>query len=257
MQKLFFLKKLVVFMVLLSLSIANLSYAKEKKTLIIASEGAYPPFEMIDENGNLIGFDIDIGQALCDEMKVKCKFVAQDWDGLIPGLLVKKFDALIASMSITEERKKVIAFTDKYYTNKVVLVGKKSAKLPKDLLQIKGQNIGAQRATVAAQYLENNYGKTNKLKLYDTQNSAYLDLSAGRLHLLISDIFPVYEWLKTAEGKDFAIKSQALPIGGEIAIGVRKEDTKLQEAFNKAIKTIVANGTYKKINDKYFPFSIY
>lgn len=255
MQKLNFLKKLVALIALLSL--ATFSYAKEKKTLIIASEGAYPPFEMIDKDGNLIGFDIDIGQALCDQMKVECKFVAQDWDGLIPGLLVKKFDALIASMSVTEERKKVIAFTDKYYTNKVVLVGKKSAKLPKNLLQIKNKNMGAQRSTVAAQYLENTYGKNNKIKLYDTQNSAYLDLSAGRLQLLMSDIFPVYEWLKTKEGKDFAIKSQALPIGGDIAIGVRKEDIKLREAFNRAIKAIVANGTYKKINDKYFPFSIY
>lgn len=255
MYKLNFTKKLVALIALIGLT--TFSYAKEPKTLIIASEGAYPPFEMIDKNGNLIGFDIDLGQALCDEMKVKCKFVAQDWDGLIPGLLVKKFDALIASMSITEERKKVIAFTEKYYTNKVVLVGKKSAKLPKDLLKIKGKTMGAQRSTVAAQYLEDNYGKHNKIKVYDTQNSAYLDLTSGRLDFLMSDIFPVYEWLKTQEGKDFAIKSSALPIGGEIAIGVRKEDNQLREAFNKAIKAIIAKGTYKKINDKYFPFSIY
>lgn len=252
------LKKLAIIFGILSISLS--AYAKDakvQKTLLIASEGAFPPFEMIDKNGNLIGFDIDLAQALCDEMKVKCKFIAQDWDGLIPGLLVKKFDAIVASMSVTEERKKVIAFTEKYYTNKVVLVGKKTEKLPKDLLQIKDKSIGAQRSTVAAQYLENTYGKSNKVKLYDTQNSAYLDLSTGRIDLLMSDIFPVYEWLQTSDGKDYAIRSRALPIGGEIAIGVRKADNDLRLAFNKAIKAIVANGEYKKINDKYFPFSIY
>ena len=137
-------------------------------TLRIGTEGYYPPFNYIDESGELKGFDIDIALALCTQMEVECEFVAQDWDGIIPALLAKKYDAIVASMSITDERKRVVSFTDKYYSNQVRFVAGKGGGFDPGFLS--GKNIGAQRATIAASWLEENAGHA-QVKLYDTQGA--------------------------------------------------------------------------------------
>ncbi len=124
--------------------------------LRIGSEGAYPPFNVVDQSGQLKGFDIDIALALCERLKVQCKLVAQDWDGIIPALLAGKYDAIVASMSITAERKKVVGFTDKYYSNKVRFVAARDGGF--DPEKPAGKTIGAQRATIAASWLEKNAG---------------------------------------------------------------------------------------------------
>ena len=115
----------------------------------IATEGAYPPFNGKDASGELVGFDLDIAKALCEEMKVKCEIVAQDWDGIIPGLEAKKYDAIAASMSITDERKQKVDFTDRYYSNYLRIVAKKGSGIT-GADGLTGKTVGAQRSTVAA-----------------------------------------------------------------------------------------------------------
>ena len=240
---------------------AGMAAAKEWKTVRIGTEGAYPPFNFIDSAGKLQGFDIDIAKALCDKMKVKCVFVAQDWDGIIPGLLAKKYDAIVASMSITAERKKKVDFTDKYYNSPATFVAPKNTDItdisPKALA---GKTIGAQSSTIHSNYLEDNY-KDSKLKFYKTQDEVNADLAAGRLDAQLADKLVLFEWLKTKAGQCCKFVGPGITdkrwFGEGAGIAVRKEDQDLKAMFNKALKEILADGTYKKINMKYFPFSIY
>lgn len=225
----------------------------------IATEGAYAPFNMKNEQGELIGFDVEIANALCAEMKADCTIVEQDWDGMIPALKGRKFDAIIASMSITEERLKAVDFTDPYYTNALAFVAAKGKDLATDKASLKGKTLGAQRATIAGQYLEDELGDTVTVKLYDTQDNAYLDLASGRLDGLVSDKFPAYDWMRTDAGKGFEFKGETIKTKSvdKIGIAIRHGEGELKAKFNKALKAIVDNGTYAKINAKYFPFSIY
>lgn len=225
----------------------------------IATEGAYAPFNMKNEQGELIGFDVEIAKALCAEMKADCTIVEQDWDGMIPALKGRKFDAIVASMSITEERLQAVDFTDPYYTNALAFVGAKGVELKTDKASLKGKTLGAQRATIAGQYLEDELGDVVSVKLYDTQDNAYLDMATGRLDGLVSDKFPAYDWLRTDAGKGFEFKGETIKTESvdKIGIAIRHGQDDLKAKFNKALKAIVDNGTYATINAKYFPFSIY
>ncbi|MBS97303.1 MAG: amino acid ABC transporter [Oceanospirillaceae bacterium] len=222
----------------------------------IATEGAYAPFNMTNEQGELVGFDVEIAKALCEQMQAECEIVAQDWDGIIPGLLGRKYDAIVASMSITEERLRVVDFTQPYYSNVLAFVGPEGKTLDTSKEGLKGLTVGAQRATVAGQYLEDNLADSVNVKLYDTQDNAYLDLAAGRLDALLSDKFPAYDWLRSEDGKGFEFKGEDIDIDDKIAIAVRKGDG-LKDKLSAAIAAIVENGTYAEINARYFPFSIY
>ena len=237
-----------------TLAIGSQAVAAEK--LKLGTEGAYPPFNLIDASGQVVGFDIEIGQALCAKMKVECEVVTSDWDGIIPALNARKFDFLIASMSITEERKRAVDFTEPYYTNKLQFVAPKSVDFKTDQNSLKGKVIGAQRAAIAGTWLEDNLAKVVDVKLYDTQENAYLDLASGRLDGILADTFVQWEWLKSDAGKDFEFKGDPVFDNDKIGIAVRKGDP-LRERLNTALKEIVADGTYEKINAKYFPFSIY
>ncbi len=224
--------------------------------LKIGTEGAYPPFNLIDASGQVVGFDLDIAYALCAQMKDECEVVTSDWDGIIPALNAKKFDFIVASMSITEERKQAVDFTNPYYTNKLQFIAPKTSDLKTDKASLKGKVIGAQRATIAGTWLEDNLGDVVEIKLYDTQENAYLDLTSGRVDGVLADKFVNWEWLKSDAGQGFEFKGEPVFDNDQIAIAVRKGDP-LREKLNTALKAIVDDGTYKKINDKYFPFSIY
>jgi len=231
-------------------AIAASGAANAQDTIKIATEGAYPPFNKTTAAGELVGFDVDIAKALCAEMKTECEIVAQDWDGIIPGLVAKKYDAIIASMSITDERKKTVDFTGRYYSNHLRIVAKDGADAKLD-----GKTVGAQRATVAAKWLEDNHGRTATVKLYDTQTAAYADLTSGRLDALVSDVYPAYDWLQSNEG--YAFVGDKIDINDRIGIAVRKGEDDLREKLNTALKAIRENGTYAEINKAYFPFDIY
>ncbi len=223
----------------------------------IATEGAYPPFNMKNTKGELIGFDVDIAKALCEQMKADCTIVAQDWDGIIPGLLAKKYDAIIASMSITPERQKKVSFTDPYYSNYLRFIAKKNSKLKATPAGLKGKKLGAQRSTISSQYLEDHYRKAANIKVYDTQEAAFLDLKAGRLDAVLVDAYPGYDWLTKSENNAYDFIGDSIDINDKIGIAVRKGDKALIQKFNKALQQIRASGAYQRINGKYFPFSIY
>ena len=222
-------------------------------------EGAYPPFNNKDASGQVVGFDKDIGDALCAKMKAECTVVTSDWDGIIPSLNAKKFDFIISSLSITDERKQAVDFTDPYYSNKQQFIARKGADFKTDPASLKGKTIGTQRATQAATWLDDHGGMDGdfKVSLYDNQENAYLDLTSGRVDAILADKYANYDWLKSKAGKDYEFKGEPVNEDDKVGIAVRKGDDKLRNALNAALKEIVADGTYKKINDKYFPFSIY
>jgi len=236
--------------------------AKEWKTIRIGTEGAYPPFNYV-ENNEIKGFDIDIAKALCEKMKVECTVVAQDWDGIIPALLAGKYDAIVASMSITEERQKQINFSKKYYKTPATFVVPKDSKITDTSPgSLKGKVLGAQASTIHSNYLEDIYAKAGaEVKLYGKQDEANLDLANGRLDAILADKVVLLEWLNSKDGGccKFTGAEYTDPkyFGEGVGVGLRKDNPELVTMFNKAIDEILADGTYKKINDKYFPFSVY
>lgn len=244
----------------LLISLATNSYAEE--TLKIATEGFYPPFNYTNASGELVGFDIDIGFALCRSMNVKCEFVKQAWDGIIPGLVAKKYDIILASMGITEERKAIVSFTDPYYKPAIVYVVPKNSDIQEFTADgLKGKTIGVQSDTTQAKFAEETF-PGSEVKQYQTQDEVNLDLSSGRLDLQISDLLPMKDWVaKTPEGSCCEIRGKYITdpkiVGEGIGIAVRHEDVGLREQLNKAIAAIRADGTYKQINNKYFDIDIY
>ncbi len=215
----------------------------------VASEGAYPPMNFTDKDGNLVGFDIDVTNALCEQMKAKCKIVAQDWEGIIPGLQSNKYDAIVAGMAITDERKQAVDFTDPYFSSGLLLVAKKDSDI--SLENLDGKTVGAQKSTVASDYLEEK-NPNAKTSLYDTQDNANMDLINGRVDAVLVDQVVGTDWLSKDEAKDFEQKGETISTGkDDFGIAVRKGD-ELAGKFNKALAEIKANGTYDKISMKYF-----
>lgn len=229
--------------------------------LNICVEGAYPPFSETSPDGSLVGFDIDIANALCAEMGVSCEMMKTDWDGIIPALLEKKCDAIVASMSITPERMEVIDFTKKYYQTPASLAAAEDADFEGTAEGLAGKMIGVQRGTIHETYA-NQYFPDAEIRGYGSQDEAVLDLIAGRLDAVMADTVVLSEgFLKTEQGAgfDFLGDTHYDPaIHGEGAgIGVRKEDSELRDNLTDAIEAIRADGTYEEISARYFDFDIY
>ena len=236
--------------------------AKEWTKVRFGVEGAYPPFSETTPSGELKGFDIDIANALCKQMKVECQLVQQDWDGIIPALLARKYDAIIASMSVTEERKQKVDFTKKYYQTPARFVRKKGSGLEINADSLKGKKVGVQRATIHDSFLTDNYGGTVDISRYGTQDEANLDLVSGRVDLLLADSVALDEgFLKTDQGKGYEFVGPSFDdpkwFGEGAGIAVRKEEADLTKALNAAIDEIRKNGTYDRIAKKYFDFDVY
>ena len=242
----------------LSTSIASAEMMKIR----IGVEGAYPPFSEKMADGSIVGFDIDIANELCARIKAECEMVEQDWDGMIPGLLSRKYDAIIASMSITPERQKRIDFSTKYYNTPSKFVAKKGMFNNDAPATLAGKTIGVARATIQDDFLTQVY-KDAEIKRYATQDEVYLDMLAGRLDAMFADSIAQDEaFLKTKDGNGYAFfggdytKPESI-FGVGAGVAVRKGEESLRDAFSKAIADIRADGTYAKINAKYFEFDIY
>lgn len=254
-------RKLTLGSIAISLFMLFSSTAFAKDIVRIGVEGAYPPFSLTTKDGKLEGFDIDIANALCKNMDVECKLVKQDWDGIIPALLARKYDAIVASMSMTDERKEKVAFTNHYYKSPARFITKKDSKIEISKDGLKGKSVGVQRGTVSDKFITGTFGEGVDIKRYGTQEEAYLDLNAGRAELVFADAFVLLEYLNSDNGKgyEFVGDSYSDPkyFGEGIGIALRKKDSELTEKLNKAIEGIRADGTYDTIRKKYFDFDIF
>ena len=237
------------------------AFAADGAKLRIGVEGAYPPFSEVGPDGKLKGFDIDIAYALCTQMKAQCTLVQQDFDGMIPALQARKIDAVIASMSITPERLQTVNFSDKYYSTPARIVAKAGSPLQITPEGLKGKKIGVQRSTIHDRFATDTF-KTAEIVRYTKQDEVFLDLAAGRIDATLADsVAADVGFLKTPAGKGFAFVGpnytdpKYFGIGAGVAI--RKSDTDLQAKLNAALKAIRADGTYKKIQAKYFDYDVY
>jgi arginine/ornithine transport system substrate-binding protein len=241
----------------LAAGLTTSTFAQSEK-LRVGVEGNYPPFSMIAPDGKLQGFDIDIANAVCAEMKVECTFVQQEFDGIIPALNAKEFDLIVASMTITEARKKSVDFSDPYYDVPSRFVAKQGAFADHSPASLKGKKIVVLRNSPRAAYLAENY-KESEVVLAGKETEVYMELAVGRADVAFgSSVVSAEAFLKKPEGKGFAQVGPAIRIGGGSGVGiaVRKDDTALVGKINAALKAIKANGTYKKLADKYFDFDI-
>ena len=253
------MKRIIVFAAALAL-LPALAGAQDWKSVRIGVEGAYPPFSETKPDGSLVGFDIDIANALCDEIRAKCTMITQDWDGMIPALLARKYDAIIASMSITPERKKRVAFTNKYYSSPARFLKRGSDNIVIDKGRMSGLKVGVQQETAMDSFVTDNFGDVVDVRRYATQEDANNDMSTGRLDLLFSELGPGDDFIGSQNvryefvGPSYTDKKW---FGDGIGIAIRKYDQSLRRKLNNAIRAIRANGTYKRIQDNYFSYDIY
>ena len=257
------MKKLALLGALALSVLSPLAMAEEAKPLRIGIEAAYPPFAYKTPEGKITGFDYDIGNALCAEMKVECQWIEQEFDGLIPALKVRKFDAVLSSMNITEERLKSVDFSKKYYNSPARLAMKAGTAINDPLVDLKGKKVGVQRASIYDRYASDVFAPAGvEVVRYSSQNEVFLDLTAGRLDATLADAVNIDDgFLKTDAGKGYALVgptfSEPEYFGEGAGIAVRKGDSALADKFTAAIAAIRANGKYKEVQDKYFDFDIY
>lgn len=241
--------------------------AADQLKLIVAVEGAFPPYNEVGPDGNLQGFDVDIAHEVCKKINAECSYVKQDWDGMIPGLLAKKFDVIISSMGILPEREEKIDFTIPYYQAPTALIALKTAGIKAgadgypDPESLAGKKVGVQRATAYESWARQAWPKA-EIVIYDSAQSADLDMQNGRLDARFDDYIVESQSLLHADGGDQyelvgkIYTETAMGSKGE-GISMRKGNDELKAAINKAILDMRADGTYKAINDKYFDFDIY
>ena len=231
--------------------------APEAAALKVAIDPTYEPFTFKTADGKPTGFDVDIATALCEQIKRKCEFVEQVWDGMIPGLNAKKYDVIISSMSITDDRLKEVDFTDKYYNTPSRIVLKKSFKFT-DIASLKGKKIGVLKGSTNEKYAMGDLKPAGAIVTsYEAQDQVYLDIKSGRLDGTVADYLDVAGgFLGKPEGVNYTVVGPELKdpkyYGYGIGIALRKGEDKLKGELNEGIKAIRANGSYKALNDKYF-----
>lgn len=233
--------------------------ANAQDKLKLATEGTYPPWNYRDTSGKLVGWDIEIGYALCERMKAQCEFVAQEWDGIIPGLNAKKFDLIVASMGITAKRKEQVAFSNRYKDTISTFVAKKGVFKDTSVETLAGKRIGVQRGSIQHDYLTKTYTKSD-IVIYDKTTDVELDLLADRVDLMLQNKLTSFSgFFKKPEASAYEFVGADLKgglLGEGSGIAMRKEDDQLRERVNKALAEIIADGTYEKISTKYFPFKL-
>jgi len=266
----------------LIIGLANSTMAKDWTSVRIATEGAYPPWNATDSSGKLIGFEVDLAEDLCQRMAVTCEIVAQDWEGIIPSLTAGKYDVIMAGMSITDQRKKVISFTDSYAGTPAYfavlkdsdLAGYQSAMDKANLEEVSsdeqaeidglkealdGKAVGVQVATTHANFVDEYLGDAVDMRSYDTQENLDLDLQAGRIDAALASASYWQPLLETEKGADFVLIGPGLnggPFGKGVGAGIRQEDTDLVTMFNQAIADAKADGTINRLAQQWFGFDV-
>lgn len=220
------------------------------KTIRIATEGAYAPWNFLDDKGKLAGFEVVLGNALCKEAKLTCEFKINEWDSIIPNLIAGNYDLIMAGMSVTDKRKKTIAFSDEYYpVDASKMIGESGKKF--DFNNLKGLKIGVQGATIQANWLSENLAKDNTIKSFEKPDQSAADLMSGNIDLLLANSSFLEPIVKASKGTvEFVGPDYA--IGGGVAIGMRQGDKELAGKFNAAIATLKKSGEIDKLIKEYF-----
>lgn len=237
--------------------------AKDWKVIRFGVDPSYAPFESKAPDGKLVGFDIDLGNAICERLKARCEWVENAWDGIIPGLKAKKFDGILSSMSVTEKRLQQIAFSDKIYNVPPRLVARKGSNLQPTPEALKGKRVGVEQGSTQEAFTRAYWEpKGVQIVTYQNQDLVYSDLMAGRLDAALqASVQADLGFLKTMKGHDYEFAGPAVhdakTLGVGAAIGLRKEDGELKQAINQTLAAIQQDGTYKKLEQKYFSFDIY
>ncbi|MBP0596290.1 ABC transporter substrate-binding protein [Paraburkholderia sp. LEh10] len=242
---------------------ASGAHAKDWKEIRFGTDPSYAPFESKAVDGKLVGFDIDLGNAICAKLQAKCVWVQNDFDGMIPALQAKKFDGVLAAMGVTEARQKQIAFSDKIYNLPTRLIAKKNSGLQPTAASLKGKHVGVEQGSTAEAYAKVHWESAGVVVTsYQNQDLVYQDLLSGRLDASLQDAVQAeLGFLGQPKGHDFAFAGAPVDdpkiLGTGSAIGLRKEDVDLKQAINKALAEIIQDGTYKSLEKKYFTFDIY
>ena len=246
------------------LAVATSVCAKDWTTVRFGVDASYPPFESKSTDGKLVGFDIDVGNEICKRINAKCVWVESEFDGMIPALKAKKFDAVLSSMSMTPQREAQISFSSKVFHTPSRLVAKKGSTLQPTADSLKGKTVGVEQGTTQEAYAKANWAPNGvKIVPYQDQDQVYADLLSGRLDAALQDAVQAdLSFLKTPRGAGFAYTSGELSdpngiLGNGAAIGLRKDDTDLKVKIDKALADMIKDGTYKKIESHYFAFDVY
>ncbi|HZP98732.1 MAG TPA: transporter substrate-binding domain-containing protein [Reyranella sp.] len=228
--------------------------------ITIATEAAFPPFNYLDRKGLPAGFEMDLAQEACERMKAECEFAVYKWDDLIPGLLDKKFDIVMSSLEVTSERRRRLGMSRRYYLSPGAFIAAKGAPFDGPPALLRGKKIGVQKDSMHADWLDKSFRRSAQIKRYTSVADELAALAAGEVDAVFGDKVQLWLWSQKTEGKCCEIVGQdikdAQTLGIGISAGLRREDIKLREAFNKAIAEMISDGTYKQINAKYFPFPL-
>ncbi|MCA0247453.1 MAG: transporter substrate-binding domain-containing protein [Proteobacteria bacterium] len=228
--------------------------------ITIATEGAFPPFNYLDRKGMPAGFEIELAQDACQRIKAECEFIALKWDELIPGLLDKKFDVIMSSLEVTRERRQRLGLSRRYYLSPGAFIAAKGAPFDGPPSLLRNKRIGIQKDSMHADWADKSFRRSAQLKRYDTVDEALNALANDEVDAVFGDKAQLWLWSQKPEGKCCELVGQDIKdtqtLGVGVSAGLRKEDVKLRDALNKAFADMISDGTYKKINEKYFPFPL-
>ncbi|MRG70604.1 transporter substrate-binding domain-containing protein [Alphaproteobacteria bacterium HT1-32] len=274
------MKRIALIAAAAALTFSAQALAQDYKKITIATEGAYAPWNFKDSAGNLVGFELDLAKDLCARMKIECTIVEQAWDGIIPSLQAKKYDVIMAGMSITAKRMETITFSRDYAATPGSFVVTKDspfadfstslsaltlddvsaeerADLDKMIATFKGKTIGVQTSTTHENFLREIMGDNVDIRTYDTQENLDLDLQAGRVDAALASMSYWVPLLASDKGSDMKLIGPGMtrgPFGAGVGAGIRKEDQKLADMFTAAINSAIADGTLKPLAEKWFGF---
>ncbi|AIO30418.1 ABC transporter substrate-binding protein [Burkholderia cenocepacia] len=255
------IKRLGMLLTLCALSTAASAQATSD-IVRIGVDPNFPPFEFKSADGRLTGLDIDLGNAICQDIGVKCEWVEHDFDHIIPGLKAKKFDIILSAMRATEDRRKVIDFSDTLYHIPVAMIAATTSGLAPTGDSLRGKRLGVTKGTALEAYVKGKWGSKAEVMAYPTDAQLYDALASGKIDAAIQDKAQAeYFFLTKPAGQNFAFTGpddfdDARLKNDDVAIGIRKDDAQLKDRINKAIADIRANGLYRTISRKYISFDV-
>jgi ABC-type amino acid transport substrate-binding protein len=228
--------------------------------ITVATEGAYPPFNYLDRKGLPAGFEMDLAQEACMRMKAECEFVAAKWDDLVPGLLDKKYDLVMSSLEVNSERRRRLGLSRRYYLSPGAFIAAKGQPFDGPSTLLRNKKIGVQKDSSHADWLDKSFRRSAQIKRYATIADALKALVADEVDAVFGDKVQLWLWSQKPEGKCCEVMGQDIKdtqtLGVGVSAGLRREDAKLRDAFNRALGEMMADGTYKKLSNKYFPFPL-